>query len=436
MVEAQTSSGPTGDINKYKAMIDKEVLPYINLQLAFTLGFVSPLVPILINKTGVGTIAANFSGISSTGKTTSLELMASIWGKGTVSNNGIIKSFYSTSYALVNNLNNMIGFPVYFDDYEAGNLDHRSFANLIYAIVAGESKGQGNGEGGNRPSSRWETFVALSGETSIFERITKKVGTLHRILEFHDFAWTASKDNAEAIKTTCCNNYGFYGPKFVEGLAKLGKDAIYATFDESYKLITEKLSYSNGVEAQIINKLAYIITTAKLVRKVLDIDLKIDDIVDLLVGSEVKKRQSGDIYDEALEYIKELINENNAYIVRESDSSSGKVIGKVKYDYKLKKTVIAVSKRFIDESLIKGGFNDRTKIMKTLADRGYIDRDEDKLAKKTKLGCLRQYAYRFTFSIDDTFDESKQNRMIVNPVPAPEMNVCYEDSEATEAIFR
>lgn len=237
--------GEHGNFSDYMKMIDKEVIPNINLQLAFSLGFIAPLVPLLMDKTSVGTIASNFSGVSSSGKTTSLILMASIWGKGVISNDGIIKSFYATNNALINNLKNKVGYPVFLDDYECGTTTTESLTSLLYAIAQGASKGMGNIDGTNRPSTSWNTFIALSGETSIFERVQKKMGLLHRIIEFNDFAWTSSKENAENIKTTCLKHYGFLGNMFVEKLAKLGKEKIESVYDKAYGMISDKLEHSN-----------------------------------------------------------------------------------------------------------------------------------------------------------------------------------------------
>lgn len=115
--------GCTGSEQKYQQMIDNEVIPNKSLHLPLVLGFTAPIVPLMYCKSNCPVLMTNLAGKSSHGKTTSLLLMASIWGKGIVSNNkySIVKTFASTQKGLEATIRSNYGFPLIFDDYETSS---------------------------------------------------------------------------------------------------------------------------------------------------------------------------------------------------------------------------------------------------------------------------------------------------------------------------
>ena len=200
-----------------------------------------------------------------------------------------------------------------------------------------------------------------------------------------------------------------------------------------------------GIQAQVNNKLAYIITAAALVRKLLDIDLSVNKLADLLTNNEKESRETTDIYDEAFEFIKELVNTNLSRIYCKYGGSgtidrTTNSIGSRYFDEDNNQLVIALSKRFVNSEMAKRGFNDRTKIIKELAHRGHIQRDKDHLGIRTNLGAVREYAYRFIFKSEDLYDDCEtatkptQTRRVVVSAPQ-EIEPIQEDESAIEDIF-
>ena len=430
--------GPHGSREAYDKMINEEVIPNINLQLAFVLGFASPLIPLISDKAAIDVVISNFSGISSTGKTTSLALMASVWGSGAVTNQGIIKTFFATNNSLINNLNDNVGFPVIFDDYETGNETAYGLTSLLFQIAQGESKGRSDISGKNKPTTSWKTLVALSGETSIFERAIKKQGLHARVLEFNDFAWTSSKQNSDTIKRVTRTNYGFYGPEFITKLASLSQSELENKYDEAIGVIEDNLDCNSGIESRVSSKLALIYMTAKLVKDLLNIQIDLNGLLNLLVGNEKDSRMTRDVYSEALEAIKEFINSNLSAIqngdYRSPSEVSGRLIGKRSYDPKTGKINVSIIKSHIDNELLKRGFNDRAKILKKLAEMGYIIRDEDRIVRKVTIGFLREQCYKFAFSYESA-RRIVETPMAYNPVEPPTCECNFDDEQAINEIF-
>ena len=188
-------------------------------------------------------------------------------------------------------------------------------------------------------------------------------------------------------------------------------------------------------------------------KKLLDINLNIKGIAELLTSNEKDSRDKTDIYDETLDFIKELINKNLSnidlgYEGSDTFARTKNTIGKRYFDRNTNHVVIALSKSFVDKEMANHGFNDRTKLLKVLADRGYIDREEDHIARKTVIGLVRQYAYRFIIHDNDLSDENHKagNATIntartivesgtINSNPAEELVLNYDDSKTIEEIF-
>lgn len=199
--------------------------------------------------------------------------------------------------------------------------------------------------------------------------------------------------------------------------------------------------------------MAYILTASILVKKLLSIDLNIEGIADLLTNNEKESRDNTDIYDETLDFIKELINKNLSNIDLGYEGSdtfkrTKNTIGKRYFDKNTNHMVVALSKTFVDKEMANHGFNDRTKLLKVLADRGYIDRDDDHIAKKTIIGLVRQYAYRFIIRDIDLSDDCEKAMNptvnttrkivdcgIISSNPAEELVLNYDDGQAIEEIF-
>jgi uncharacterized protein (DUF927 family) len=429
--------GQKGSFKKYQEMIVNEVLPSTKLQLAFVLGFVAPLIPLLSSKTTVDAIISNFSGLSSTGKTTSLGLMASVWGSSAVTNRGIVKTFFATNNSLISNLSNNVGFPVIFDDYETGNETAFGLTALLFQMAQGESKGRCDIDGSQKQTYNWKTLVALSGESSIFERTVKKQGLHGRVIEFNDYAWTSSKQNADNINSTTRTNYGFYGPMFVQKLASLTTEDIEGRYDKAFNAIDNKIKNTSGVENRMASKMAYIYLAAQLVKELLEIDVKPDDILDLLINNEKETRITRDVYSEALDTIRELITRNLSGIQccgQNPSELKGRLIGKKEVSSRTGTISVSLLTSVVDEELERKGFNDRKKILKYLADRGYLERDKDRLYRKIKIGFLQQKCYKFIF-IDDEIKEPSHPIRVVNQ-PAEEMNVDYSNEESIDEIFK
>lgn len=372
--------GPNGDRTIYDKMIENEVIPNKSLHLPFVLGFVAPLVPILGDRANCPVLITNFAGKSSHGKSTSLLLISSIWGRGRVSNSklSITKTFSSTQNAFEVSISKRNGFPVLYDDYETapGNLN---FSQLVYSLAQGESKARNSKPGTNSDTFDWRTYIGFTGESSIFDRMNKKMGLKARIVEFKNQKWTVSKENSINITSVVNNHYGFYGEEFVRKLTKISKEDLENYYDESENVINGLLPSDDNISERIQTRLALIRTAAVLVKELMEFEVDVDYITNLLVENEQSRLKGPDVYQEAFEAVVEFLNMNYASFItydkalRKNIIPNRAIFGRI---YKGRQgTLIAFLPSVINS--IMSVFNDREAIFDKWKEEGFLVCDKD-----------------------------------------------------------
>lgn len=442
--------GERGSESVYFSMILKEVIPSRPLQLALTLGFVAPMVPILTQICNCDVIMTNFAGYTSTGKSTCLALMASLWGDCTISPAGVRKSFLGTRNALIHSLNGLNGFPALFDDYESAEGGEFGMGGLIYALAAGTEKARLNKDSDNIAEARWSTYIGLSGETSIFKRIGARKGGLEaRLIEFEDVSWTSSATNAETIMSTIQSNYGFLGPRFIAALSDVSDDDIISTYTRIQNEFMSKLGSSSGLSSRRASKIAVILTTAYYVRKLLDLDIDLQWMSTFLIDNEREVLAEHTNNDEVLEKILAYHETHSGNFINTSQHSEdyvrpNKIVGK-EYAYKDGFYRIAILKNIVEDEILRG-YRDQRAIFAGLKDNGTLipDSDGKHFAPKVVLSSgtrVRCYVFQYPCELrqEDSLrtDEAKVKPCNDNNVQA-EADIFvdnYDDSDEIAAIF-
>lgn len=431
-----------GNREVYLKMIEEEVLPYDNLKLALVLGFLPPLVPLLYFRTACPNILINISGFSSKGKSSTLSLIASLWGSGDTKNDGLVKTFFATLNGLTAALKGVRGFPVIIDDYETNEIDSRSFSNLMYQFCLGTSKTRLDGDSNAKEVHEHKTSIYLSGEESIFKRVKKKGGLEARIIEFNEFEWTVSQANAERIVTTSLTHHGFLGPEFVQYLNKYSNEALYKKYDYALSKVKEKLPIHGGKEARISSKIAYIYLTSLLVNEAFGFNIDSDLILDKLVKNEINVRKSNNITEQLLDDIRLFVLHNSANFVYENPTSNyvpSKAFGKI-YAPKDGKKAIYIEKSLVDDLLESKGYRNRENLLRQLITTGFLDAEQDRLTRRISISGLRIPAYKFLFPGTENFSEEEDEEYsLVNPIiniETPVIDKNYSDDFYIEEIFK
>jgi hypothetical protein len=170
----------------------------------------------------------NIYGLSSTGKTTLLQIGASVWGDGGGTHaQGYIQTWNTTSNALEIVATQFNDLPLYLD--ELGTYHGKQMQGDSYKLASQRGKGAMDRERNARASRSWNTRITSSGEVSISSKMQddgsgrKKVPAAGALIRFLDRKLSGSPFNTaeqvKAIKKACGKHFGSLGPAFVKEIA-------------------------------------------------------------------------------------------------------------------------------------------------------------------------------------------------------------------------
>ena len=142
-----------------------------------------------------------------------------------------------------------------------------------------------------------------------------------RVIETKDTIWTSSAEHSDTITQFISNHYGFIGQRFVREFLNLSETKIQAIYESSKKIILKKMKNKDGLSNRIANKLAIILSTAVLVKKLLEIEeINLPEITDMLIGfdqTDVEQRHIGEKGHQAIKLF--ITNNFGKFLILNSD---------------------------------------------------------------------------------------------------------------------
>jgi hypothetical protein len=399
-----------GSAEAYEEFLTEYILPYFETRLALTIGLSSIIASDLGEYGDTGTIVLNLCGQSSTGKTTIMQFMASLWGSPKISNKGITRTFNATTNSLVQTFAGINGVPIMIDD--ATSMGVKDLSSFIYNIAAGEDKLRLTSDIQLRESKgQWSGLVAISSETSIMEHSTKTGGSIPRLLEFDNFVWTQSALHSKHIKRQINNSYGHKAIDFLNqyrSLSFVDKAKLYdACEDELESLVSKRDQYTN----RILSKLAVIYMTAKLIEQFDNYPaFSSEQIRDFLVDFEHAKVPVRSIESQALDIIKTFIVRNQHRMSYKANKvqimelvSNGDFIGYKQYinnDY-IEVTVIS---QVLSAELMKHNISQWSNVLRYLEKQPFVKTfgKQGKVSETDNLLHVKMITFRFQRGDDET----------------------------------
>ena len=157
-----------------------------------------------------------WGGDSNTGKTTAMQLAASVWGNPEMG--GYVQTFNSTDVANEQVAGFLRNIPLCLDE---GQLHlHEKFD--VYKLAAGAGRGRGRKNGGVQDIPTWALCILTTGERRLVSE-GDGAGAFNRVIDIEcrpkEFIFETLDDFNEVIHTFT-NHYGHAGRRFVEGLTE------------------------------------------------------------------------------------------------------------------------------------------------------------------------------------------------------------------------
>ncbi|MEJ1355722.1 MAG: DUF927 domain-containing protein [Candidatus Sedimenticola sp. (ex Thyasira tokunagai)] len=348
-------------------------------------------------------------GVTTGGKTTAVQVAASVWGCGADPQEGpdvtSIRKWYVTGNALESIAEVHNDTLLTLD--EISEQDETQLGKIIYQLAGGISKGRATAAGGLRAMKTWRLLFFSTGEKSVRQMLslagqTVKGGQLVRLPDIPaddtDDGRRAivtnshgkdPKDFVQDLKAATARHYGQAGPVFVAYLVaaaeQSGMAALTGKLKDELRRMEGKLA--EGIEdrlppesRRVIKRFALVALAGWHAQQAGIIDWSFDEIFD--ATADVRDRWLSEIgqerseVDRAISYLRDqLLANQGRFRDIESEARPGiETLGfKAPEHFLLTETSIR----------IVCGEHDAKTVLKQLKARGMLWHDKDRLTKKT-----------------------------------------------------
>lgn len=297
---------------------------------------------VLIGELKIDPFIVDLSGSTSTGKTTTLRIAASVWG-----NEGLVNEWNATRVSIERKAAYLNSFPLLLDDTRKAN--EKVIQDIIYQFSGGRSKGRGSISGSQREYT-WNNILLSTGEVTINEYAKSQGGAAARVIPIIDQPLPKDHDNIAKIYEGIENNYGAIGIDFLKIWEAKKEDYIpeYHRFRNRYL----QKSRTNEVLTRLAGYYAAIHFAGSILKKELGFNVDLQAIYELF--DEIAEENKA--IDKPMQFLEELLTDldSNRLNVFYNDYPFPQVVDAIYKDGQLY-LLPAYLKRFlgVEEKLIR-----------------------------------------------------------------------------------
>ncbi len=250
------------------------IASHISGNLLLVFGVLAALSGPLLKLVGLDGGGWHVYGHSSRGKTSLLQMIASVWGVGSdpaVDANSYAKRWNLTANAIEALAASFSDMVICLD--ELGTYMGTDLGRDVYALAGGQGKAAMNSQRNLRTIRTWRGNIFSTGEKSFHEAIEQsgkqvKAGQMLRIVDIHiDNILPSPPDSltpgkfANLLKQNCSTYYGTAGPAMVQGLVDSLEEDYEGTLEslrETLDLYTQELTPegSSPEQGRVFRRLA------------------------------------------------------------------------------------------------------------------------------------------------------------------------------------
>ncbi|RXR93570.1 DUF927 domain-containing protein [Staphylococcus saprophyticus] len=269
--------------------------------------FYSSLGSVLLKDFDVDPFVSEISGRTSSGKTFTLKICASIWG-----NRKLVTEWNATNVSVERMASFLNSFPLIKDDTRKADNPFR-IPSIVYQFSGGQSKGRGNSDRSIDYLEPWNNIMLSSGEVAIPDIAPDKAGVAGRVITLQDDPFpntdkTEFGDIAKAME----NNYGLLGKLFIKQY-KSDKNKYKASFESAVKYFIKQAD-GNEVMDRIARSFALLQTTGEILNDISGFEHDPYINVNKAHTSMMKNNKNIDKPKQMLEELLEKLNANRGRI--------------------------------------------------------------------------------------------------------------------------
>jgi putative DNA primase/helicase len=373
-----------GDFEAWREAV-KSILPYPRAALGLYASLAAPVLKVL----DAPSFVVDFSGSTSTGKTTVLRLAASVWGNPEPGS-GILRTWNSTRVYIERASAVLHDLPLILDDTKG--VKH---PNLVAQTIYDYTTGQGRGRGckvGLGASSSWRGVLIPSGEQKATS-FTQDAGQHAHVLALWGSPFGGP--NAEVVNglvRVIRSDYGHAGPQFVRFLLEHHDEwPDYCKEHNDARWRYAEKAAGNPVAARLADNLATLNLTAALASRALG--LPYSDPIEPLYEDLMREAAEADKPKEAIiAALSWATSRSSTFYGRHRETPEGKPTEPYggwngRWDANEGYSFIAFGPVNLKTFLSSVGFHPDS-ILRSWKDRGWLetDGDDSRLTKKIRLG--------------------------------------------------
>ena len=213
----------------------------------WTLGVIAGFAAPIISLTGLDTCGINLSGTTSGGKTTAQRLAVSAWSRAALDQrDSLLQSARATANGIEGMAARANGTILALD--ELAHVTGKELGKVIYSLASGVGKSRMTADAQLRASYTWSTFVVLSAEKSLEEKVRGDGGEWYggmaaRIPDVDITGVDRAVDQAVMARIQAVDqHYGHAGPEFVRILVTEGMHQRAGDIRQSINLDADRLA--------------------------------------------------------------------------------------------------------------------------------------------------------------------------------------------------
>jgi DNA primase catalytic core len=359
-----------GDFKTWKKAI-RAILPYPQAMFNLYASFTAPLLKILD--------APNFIidnwGLTSIGKTTVIEISASVWGLPTKEIGGLVRGWDATRVSVERLACLFNDLPIFLDDSQTAN--QKILDNMVYTIANGVGRQRGAVKGSQKISF-WQAIAFSTGEKQLTQ-ISELEGIKARIIDLYGSPF-GTKEQAKLIheiKSIIHANYGHAGRKFIEEIISRG-NGYYEKLKKEYHQAYSELAKlgKDNVSDRLARYIGAVQVAGRLAEEIFDFGAEAQDVVRKIFLStcgEIKER--GDYPQRALEHIVSWVQGNQNSFDRQEQLANierGEIFGVIREG-----EYIGIFPHKFKEIIKKSEF-DTSSILKAFKERNWLQTTQSK----------------------------------------------------------
>jgi uncharacterized protein (DUF927 family) len=260
---------------------------YMIPQIAVAASFVPPLQKLL----QIPNFILDIFGNTSSGKSTTLKLAASVYGRP-FDPDSLIHQWMNTKLAVEQIAGMCSELPIYLDDAQHCSDDLKR--TVIYMIANGKGKGRSSGRRGIQETMSWQTIALSTSEEPLYQSSPHE-GVRGRLLPVGGIVPPFPPNSSavvQSLEKAISQNHGFAGETFIRHLNGW-KDKDWLKWQNRYTLLRSELTLnsSSDIVARVSGYIAAIGVASEIACPLLGLKFKPDVMVAWLLN-HIQEQQS------------------------------------------------------------------------------------------------------------------------------------------------